>query len=280
MTIQSRQNSREGIDRLVSQRFLYSRTKVWRNLRMYTIAFVCAICCVILALDLSSVAPIVSTIVLISWFLDSTYLRKQENASKRRAVAMQEDFDCLVLDLPWPVHKQLGQPKQDEIRQLAFKAQRAGVSRSVVRNWYTEEGISGESPEAVVACQRQNVWWDRNLHERWKQFLKVAAIGMCLVMLCVASWGGITVNEIVIVAAANIRLLNWVFEEFGEQSTATTRAGFLHARLTDISGQSQLTQGELRQLQDGILEHRLNSVTVPDWFYWRHKPNLEREAGH
>ena len=110
MSIQERQNQPESLAKLAAQRLMYWRAKWVRNIGMVLILIVVAIGIVASGVENQSFSHSVPLIVLLIWFLDQQVLKRKESAFKTEAATIQEDFDCFVLDLPWPAHKGIQRP--------------------------------------------------------------------------------------------------------------------------------------------------------------------------
>lgn len=88
------------------------------------------------------------------WFVDQEILRRKEQAFKDEAATIQEDFDCFVLDLPWPVYKGIARPTSDRIRQLEVKARRREGLFTDLEDWYGTNAIQDDSTHAKIRCQQ------------------------------------------------------------------------------------------------------------------------------
>ena len=85
---------------------------------------------------------------------------------KEEAAAMQEDFDCFVLDMPWPEHLGVARPTRDRVEELTRRANGAGLGaertgRLVLRGGHSSGGGSsaaalpeGELPLGCAIAQR------------------------------------------------------------------------------------------------------------------------------
>ncbi len=278
MSIQERQNQPESLAKLAAQRLMYWRAKWVRNIGMVLILIVVAIGIVASGVENQSFSHSVPLIVLFIWFLDQQVLKRKESAFKTEAATIQEDFDCFVLDLPWPAHKGIQRPTPDRVKQLASKAKSKPKVSEKLDNWYTPSAIPEDPILSKIHCQRMNCWWDVNLRCRWRTALKVIFWIFVAVALFLAVVTEITVAKLVAIVASNIRVLAWGLDEINNQAEASRRIGGIHRHLSNLFGQKHILPFDIRIVQDEIFEHRRSNPPVPDWFYWRKRDSQELEA--
>lgn len=280
MSIQERQNLPASLDKLAAQRFLYRSAKLVRNWRLMLVLLVVGVMVLITVVaENAIVIGAVSGLAVGTWLVDRLVLERVECTRKTEAATIQEDFDCFVLDLPWPTVKGIRRPIADRVRHLASSG--AGERRVSERlnNWYPPEGIPEDPIGSKIHCQRINCSWDVDLRRRWRIAVHVvlwAAIG-AVVLISVVS--GITVATLGAVAAASIRAMAWGLDETREQSAAVSRIERIQEYLGDVSsGKLGHCASEVRSIQDEIYEHRRLSPPVPDWFYWTRRDSQEADA--
>ncbi len=278
MSIQEKQNRPESLAKLAAQRLLYRQAKWIRNISMWLILMVAALGLSASMVENQDFSYVVSLIALITWFLDQQGLKRKESALKKEAATIQEDFDCFVLDLPWPVHKSIQRPTLDRIKQLAFKAESKPKVSEKLDNWYTPDAIPEDPILSKIHCQRMNCWWDVNLRCGWSRVLKVSFWIFAVSVLCLSVVTGITVAKLAAIIASNIRILAWVRGEIKEQAEAIERIGEIHRYLSNFSDEKPPSPSEIRKIQDEIFEHRRSNPPVPDRFYWWKRDSQEREA--
>ncbi len=278
MSIQDRQNRPESLAKLAAQRLLYRRAKWARNLGFFLVILVGILAISDLVVENITFSYIVTFVAMVTWFLCQTVLKNWENFVKKEAATIQEEFDCFVLDLPWPEHKGIKHPTPDRINQLASTARNAPKVSAKLMDWYTPDAIPNDLALAKVYCQRMNCWWDVNLRRKWKTGLIV--VSWCFVMLTVlvSAVTGLTVVELIALVASNLRVLAWGINEFREQSTTIEHIDGIHRYLSSFSGEKPISPSEIRHVQDEIFEHRCSNPPVPDWFYWREQDGQELEA--
>ena len=111
MSIQEKQNHPESLAKLAAQRLLYQRAKWMRNIGMALILLIAIGGLAASVMENQSFGHFFPLIALAMWFVDQQVLKRKEIAFKTEAATIQEDFDCFVLDLPWPSHKGSSVPR-------------------------------------------------------------------------------------------------------------------------------------------------------------------------
>ena len=122
MSIQQRQNLPESLDKLAAQRLLYRRAKLVRNVGMLMVLGIAVLALVGAVLQNKDFSYGVTVAALVTLFFDQFILKEIEGKAKAEATSILEDFDCAVLDIPWPAHKRVKQPTRERVRQLTDQA--------------------------------------------------------------------------------------------------------------------------------------------------------------
>ena len=281
MSIRERQNDQRSLDRLIAQRFLYRRVKSVENWRLVSMAAVGGLLLWGLAAEGGLFSQLATIIVVMLWFVDQVVLVWFASRRKQEAAAIQEDFDCFVLDMPWPAHGGVEQPTQDMVSELARKGSKLAAVREGLEDWYGGDDIPADPLAARLHCQRASCRWDSRLRREWVGFIITVVAVVAAVGLAVAALVGISLLEVVLAAAAGLRLLTWLLVEFRAQSIAKRRMERLHAYLSRADPQAgQLTLCDVRLVQTAIFEYRRACPTVPDWFYrFRRKAHEAMDGG-
>ncbi len=278
MSIRARQNLSESLEKLAAQRFLYRRAKGIRNFSLLLVLVIAFLALTGVVIQIEGFSSAITLAVLFTWFFDQLCLQEWEGRTKREAAAIQEDFDCFVLDMPWPSHKRAKRPTGDRVAQLATSANKNLKIAKDLKDWYTPHAIPKSKTLAQVYCQRMNCWWDANIRDRWQTVLIVSFFGFSITAIILAILTGITVAMFVALIASAIKILAWGIAELKAQSAATKNAQRLHHMLDEAGSDSSLTSAQIRCFQDEIFEHRRTSPLVPDWFFWLNRNRQEAKA--
>ena len=267
MDIRERQNRPGALDRLIAQRWLYGRAKKVENWRLVSVLAVAGLLLVGLSVEAELYGQVATIIVVVLWFLDQAVMVRLVDRRKEEAAAIQEDFDCVVLKLPWPEHSGIERPADDRIRELTRLAGEGDAPPDLI-DWYGQDEIPAEATEARLHCQRANCRWDRRLRSEWICFVKSAVGVSATGGLIVASLVGVTLLKVVLATAAGLRLAAWLMTERRTQATARRHMDRLHGFLSRARGPAdRLTMCDVRLAQASIFEHRRLCPMVPDWFY-------------
>lgn len=139
-------------------------------------------------------------------------------------------------------------------------------------NWYTSPMDEKEINEAILACQRENVFWDIGLRKR---FMKGSII--VIVLFCVAVFiMGITKNESIIRLLWRLAfiapMVKWLLSTIRQISLDIDDLNELDNR---INGSEMKTMEELQDIQKQIFDHRTKCYVIPDFFYKLYKDEDE-----
>ena len=278
MSIQERQNQPESLAKLAAQRLMYRRAKNMRNVGIVLILIVALMGLAASIIEDTRVGHYFPLFALILWFIDQEVLKRKEGAYKTEAAAIQEDFDCYVLDLPWPRFKNIQQPKPDRVKQLSITASDNANVADDLNNWYPPDFLIEDPVLCKVKCQRLNCWWDVSLRKKWIRFLTVLSwtFAVSVLILCVIT--GITVGKLIAIIATNIRVVAWIRGEIKDQAAAIERIERIHSIISGCTAERPPSPWDIRSIQDEIFDHRRSNPPVPDWFYSRYRDLQEQEA--
>ena len=280
MSIGERQNLPESLDKLAAQRLLYRRAKLVRNFGMLLVLVLAILALVGAFVQSKDFSYGVTLTALFTWFIDQFVIREIETTNKREAATIQEDFDCIVLDIPWPYHKREKRPTRDRVNQLATLAHKNPDIVKNLEDWYPLAGLPEAEAQAKVHCQRINCWWDINLRKRWQTMLAVSFWAFVTVAIFVSIFTGITVAKFMALVASALRILAWGITELKGQGSTIKNVQGIHQMLDEVEAQSSITPEQIRCFQDEILEHRRTNPPIPEWFFWLNRDRQEAEAAN
>ena len=104
LDVRERQNRHRSLDRLADQRWLYGQAKKAENWRLVSAIAVAGLLLSGLAIGAELYSQLATISIVGLWFFDQVVLVPSGVGKKEEAAAIREDFDCFVLDLPWPKH--------------------------------------------------------------------------------------------------------------------------------------------------------------------------------
>ena len=262
---------------LAAKGVVYRRAKRVRNLGFLLVILVGILVLLALAAENVTFSYIVTLVALITWFLDQIVLKSCEAARKKEAATIQEEFDCFVLDLPWPEHKGISHPTADQIKHLVRISKKTPKVNDNLTDWYTPSAIPDDPVLAKIHCQRMNCWWDMNLRREWRTGLIAVGCVFVILTILVAVLAETLVAEVITLAASNLRVLAWGVGEIQAQATAIERVNGIHRYLSRFSDSKRPSEFNIRSVQDEIFEHRCSNSPVPNWFYWWNQNKQESE---
>ena len=276
MGIRERQNCQRSQERLAAQRWLYRQVKKVEGVRLVGVVAVAGFALWGLTREAESYGHVATVLVVLLWFVDQPVLVRWADRMKEEAAAIQEAFDCFVLDLPWSDHSGVEQPTDDRVKELARRKGARSDSPDELADWYRAEAIPVEPVAARLHCQRASCRWDERLRREWIRVVK-SVVGASVVMVLVGSvLAEVSLLNVVLAAAAGLRLIAWVVLEVSAQSSARKRIEKLHRFLSRAGEQTgRQTLCDVWLVQARLFEHRRLSPVVPEWFYKLRKPVYE-----
>jgi hypothetical protein len=284
-TIRETQNTKQQLEYLAAQRFLYSRAKLCAGLQA-GLSVPLAIAWSVGANVYPDLKPWAALWGLLIAMIDQGLLEGWQSGSKQLAAKVQEVFDCAVLKLPWNNLVVGSRPDPEQICEAAEKYK--ADDRSPLQNWYSRE-ITPDIPlpYARLICQRTNLWWDSKLRRIYGRTLLGGAAFIFAVSLITGLARHFSLEDFLLtfwipVSPAYL----WAIREFRkQQSVAKTSEGHkiylegIWAKL--LSGGipvSELEEQESRKLQDEIYRRRRDGALVFSWLYNRLRGRHEGQA--
>lgn len=247
-------------------RVLYRDVKRRAFRRLSIVAAVAAALTVVAALQdrgqtqVGVITGIVLLAVNISaWFADTR--------TRGTAVAIQEQFDTAVFDLPWDKY---ACPQPPSANQIAAAARR--YTGDCTLGWYPDTQ-NVERPLDVLICQQANAAWGRSAHTKWAVMVGSALAGLVVIPSLIMWLSGASITTV-----AAVFFLPWsgVMAELGRITLANLSSakdkGELEQQMRD-DWQTALASGldivQVRAIQSKIVHIRQANADVPDWFHCR-----------
>jgi len=287
--ISERQNSEINIQRLAAQRNLYRKAKRLHLFRfVLTIPLILTLSIITSLLKSEYIANLLkmhtydaswglALLSLVIFIIDRLILEPIQQKQKLEAAAIQEEFDCDVLQIPW---NDVELPKRPSRETIISNAKHC-ISKygdDQLQNWYAfSENDFIPLAIARFICQRSNVSYDKRLRQRYVLVVSVLGFVVSVIIFVVAavydlSFRGFLSNII----APLLPAAGFVVGEI-RQNKATIHSldeirDFIEKLWKTILS-SKLSSNELlfkaRQLQNRIYLHRKGCPLIPDWMYER-----------
>lgn len=224
------------------------------------------------------------------WLIDVTFISSQRAKWRDRAARVQEAYDCEVLKLTWNEDR-VGEREPDETLGQ-FGQNPTAAETTSARTWYVDAAQASDAAlvaaplaRARVACQRQNISWEKAQRQTYLQAVKAALIILPVGGVAWALWWGWPVADLllrlVMPLMPAIKLMAGLWNEQDDSLRRLERlAGMirkLEAQVDAGADEATLTAGS-RRLQDELFENRRRAPSLPDWFYARMSEKLQLQA--
>jgi hypothetical protein len=267
---------------------------LWARRRLYTtgkrilaaqviLTLVVPILGSILSVWFTTFKPYVALISLVIAVLDPTIFDRWQKSIRSRAARLQEQFDCVVLQLPWDEFTAGRREEHETIHQLSAAFDPAHLDSKLL-DWYPP--IVGTVPLhlARIICQRTNLWYDGTLRRQYAGWALGLTIFLTLLLLGIAIYTGLTVETFVmgVLAPASPIIIWGLREHFRQRDTADSLDGLRHAAealwergRTGACAEEECTR-QSREFQNGIFERRSSSPLIFSWIYNLRRNTLER----
>ena len=273
------QNTDEYIDLLCAQRHSYTKAKTMFQTRI-VLAILFSIFGPIIILNFEGVKSYVAIFAIFYTLLDFLFLRRIENSHREDGARIQELFDIGLFNLDWNNIVAGNRPDTEKICSYSKKYKEKS-NLDNLNNWYSPEVATLEINNAVVVCQRTNVWWDVSLREKLFWFLGACLVVLAFIVILIFSQDSVTLFSIL---ASLLPLYETLGDYIKSQRASIIKIKDLKSRLEElleniIHGQT-VTTTDLRTVQDEIFRHRSTCLFVPDWFYFFFRDGQERDMNY
>lgn len=274
--ISERQNQHEFLQLLAAQRQIYDEEKK-RTAQWIWSVMSLGILGVIIATEVKVNAPFFTLALLFLVVIELSILGLIRNRHGL-AVRIQEHFDTDLFQLEWNKALAGNKPEAIFVTSLAlrFKRKQSEEEWELLRDWYLTEYRVLPLHQARIACQRQNV--------RWEKEIRIATAKIC---------AGLTFLLTLLVVGVFGHLINWQIVEFlnspallfipillfGLMTAVNNwRIGIRNERLYEFSKdlweESRRDDADLeavkrrtRELQDQIFRNRKDDSPIFNWLY-------------
>lgn len=273
------QNKEWALNKLIAQRVTYSKAKKIRMISAVGIIFLLFIEALnfislpFVKSECSLKVSIVATILIVI----ISGLAKWSDSIQERAAKIQQDFDCKLFGIqhnPYIL--------DDDINSIVTDAEKKDPSiREQVRNWYTDEINRYSYPYSALACQQQNIGWNRNLSKKYLRLLKYVFFLSLLVIIALSfifirDWKEYDLNEYWNFVNIVFLLIKPIVSEiFSITTQVRKKTEFLEQEnpiFSDINNNDlNRIPDILYRIQNKIFEFRKNHKPIPDMFYRYHR---------
>ena len=266
---------------LRARRHMYAQAKRLLSLQMALtvgVPVVGAVCASIWP-DLRGFVAFLSLTIAI---LDVTVFDRLQRALLKSAAKAQEQFDCVVLELPWDDFT-VGAKLPPETIHAASSKHLMSKEDASLKNWYPVAVEQVPLHLARIICQRTNLWYDAKLRRQYGGWSIGLSVGLSLLLVVIGMVRGLTLGSFVLtVLAPAAPIIIWgVREYFRQRDTCEIldrlRSGSEALWQRAKTGACSEADGtnQSRQFQNAIYLRRSSSPLIFDWMYKVQRPRLE-----
>lgn len=275
--IRLRENDDYSIEMLAAQRQIYSDAKKLgciSTLLSVLIPFVMAI--ILLFIPENSPAGIASYILSIISAIISFVVDKIISNKKEMAAYIQQKCDIYIYTMPWNA-RLFGKNKNinSEIVCFSRKIMSNNEMKNKLYDWYTPAVDEKELNEGILACQRENVWWDVGLRRRYKIVSIIVISFLCIAVFLMGIYKNESVVRLLWRLAFIMPMVEWLLSTIGQINEDIKNLQELDDIINDNESK---TIEDLQDIQKLIYEHRKNCFAIPNFFYNLFKNNDEDKA--
>lgn len=274
------QNRDEQLALLLAQRRLYSKAKIWANVRGVGLGGVAVASPLIAAIqpDLTTVSASLAA----AWFtLNRLLFRPVERKWATLAAGVQEQFDTRIFAMPTIAVRDPQVLPEEIVRLTGGRAdRRAAYSQDRLRDWYPiNRTVPGSV--AVAIAQRGNLAYTQELLRRsanlWVGLLSAWA-GIAVAIGIFASFS-LEAFLLAVVLPILPPLLD-AADEWQRVRAAGRERRALTLEIQDAiaaNDKTPISPDQLLGWQAQLFALRRDAPLVPDWLYWMLRPAIERE---
>lgn len=279
--IAERQNEPHQIKLLRAQRCIYDQAKAvvaWQIGLTVAVPFVGAL----LALAFPAIKAEVALVSLAISILDIAFLDRLQKRLVLRAARVQEEFDHIVLELPWNRFVSTTMVEREAIHEAATALE--GDDNPFI-DWYPRVVSQAPIHLARIICQRTNLWYDSKVRRRYGGALIGAAVVLFVSLLLLGMIGGLTIVDFVLlVVAPATPFFSWAVREFYRQYDVAKALDRVREEAESLWERAKIKEcGEddclmqSREFQNAIFIRRSTSTPIFNWIYKRMRSKNEEQ---
>lgn len=210
-------------------------------------------------------------------------LDRWHKARMKCAAKLQEEFDCVVLDMPPNDFLVGGNVDHEEVFELSEKPfDEEGERR--LRDWYPVVVDQVPLPVGRILCQRENLLYDSSVR---KTYGAVLSWGLAVVIVLLSLWSlamDLKLEALILtVLVPAMPIITWALREKYRQGDTIDTLVRLKAESEKLwkSAAAGMDEGAAaersRELQDAMFSHRVSSPLVFDFLYRYRRNDLEAQ---
>lgn len=288
LEICDKQNLQINIQRLAAQKQLYIKGK-----RLFSLQLILNVLIPLLLLIVGILLKHYESNTQIDWLrvlyavviiiLDYLFIIPEINKCKQKAATIQESFDCDVMNIEWnkilvgekPLHEDIFRYSNEYLKENNNNVEK-------LENWYptTLKSISGNI--AKIICQRSNFTYDYSIREKFKNGVVFIALAILIIALFYLGAKDLGVQSCLLyffvpyMPIASITLKLYLEHKTSLKNLESLKSNLFSTWSNLLKGED-ISNQQLRQLQDKIFSNRKSNPLIPEWIYNRLRSKLEEE---
>lgn len=279
--IPEKQNSERSLKHIAAWSHLYGHAKVVAGWQFF-LSVPCALAMSLIALRWPDAKVITTPISLLFGWIDVLCLDRIQNARKKVAAKMQEQFDCELFGLAWNEIR-CSTPPDTELLNGSAEKFRQRKPNANHRDWYPVEVGRVPLPLARLICERAAVWWDMSQRQKYAGWLVAIVSILVIGVIAVSFTADQRVRDMVLSVYLPIApAVVWAVRECIRQRETVANLEKLKAQIEKlfdeaISGKRSFAELDQRSrnVQDVIFDGRARNPLFFDFIYDRFRPEHE-----
>jgi hypothetical protein len=267
------QNSDNSITFLAAQREIYKKGKkiyIFQVVIAVPIPILISLISPFIKNDEYNVLWLLALYTILATFIE-LFCEGKTSKLKNLAASIQEKFDTNVLYINW--NKMLIPQKPDH--ELIFRYYNKYIKRNTLDDlygWYSNEILAVDTNIATLLCQRTSCNYDFALRERYSKNMLLLACFTFLFLFILAGHFEITISQFILnVLLPLLPVLVLVSKQISSNKEAIENLKELKELIEDklaiVKIGDAIDNHLLRQIQDKIYLHRINSPLLPECLY-------------
>lgn len=275
--IVKRQNENNSIAMLAAQRQLYRDAKKFNTLSVALSVWIpFALAVILLFIPSNTEWKYASYILSVVSMAFSFIIDKYIEEKKQLAAFIQQKFDVYVYGMPWD-KRIFGKDKNiaHEVASHSKKILNNPLEKKKLKDWYTSGVDEKNIIDGILACQRENFWWDVGLRKRFRFASITLMIILFVVILAMGLWKNERITELLWRLAFIVPMLKWLLDTVKKLNKDISTLQELDG---DINNNEIKTMEDLQDIQKVIFQHRKGCYAIPECIYNIFKDNDEDRA--
>ena len=275
--IAARQNENNSIAMLAAQRQLYRDAKKFNTLSVALSVWIpFALAVILLFIPENTEWKYLSYILSIVSMIFSFVIDKCIEEKKQLAAFIQQKFDVYVYTMPWD-KRIFGKDKNidHEIATYSKKILKNPQEKNKLKDWYTPGVDEKNTIDGILACQRENFWWDVGLRKKFRFASVTLIIILFVAILTMGLWKNERITELLWRLSFVVPMLKWLLDTVKKLNKDISTLQELDG---DINNNEMKTMDDLQDIQKVIFQHRKGCYAIPECIYNICKDNDEDRA--